>query len=98
MLGGAVGDRTHAFLQRDVLGVDALDAGEAGVLLLGAVDEIIVREIGFQLERAGDVIVLAAAIHHRELLGVFVIERAALIGAIAPIVDVGLLVIDRHPD
>ena len=49
MLFGAVGDRAHAFLQRDVLGVDALDAGEARVLLLGAVD-VAARVVRQQIE------------------------------------------------
>src|SRR5258708_7672875 len=42
MLLGAVDDGTHALLQREVLGVDALDAGERRGLLLGAVDQIVV--------------------------------------------------------
>jgi hypothetical protein len=48
MLGGAVDDRPHAFLDRHVLRVDAFNAREVLVLLLLAIDEIVVGSIGLQ--------------------------------------------------
>ena len=55
MLLRAIDDRAHALLQRDVLRVDAVDAGERERLLPRAVDAVVVarvlleREVGQQI-------------------------------------------------
>ena len=56
----AVADRPHAFLQREILRVDADDAGVILRLLHLPVDHVIVRLIALQTERAGDVVIPAA--------------------------------------
>src|SRR5579862_1913810 len=94
----AIGDRTHAFLQGDVLRVDAFDAGEARRLLRGAIDEIVIREIGLEAEGPGNVVVLAATIERLGLLDITGIERAIGIVAVGPVIDERRLVIDRDPD
>ena len=65
----------HAFLQREILGVDAFDAGEILRLLHLAVDHVIVRQVALQMEGAGNEIVLAAAIGLLDRLVIFVGDR-----------------------
>ncbi len=67
-------------------------------LLHRAVDEIVVGEIGLEAERAGNVVVLAAAIAGLDRLDIVGIERAIGVGAAHEIVDERVLVIDRDPD
>ena len=94
----AVGDDAHAFLDRHVLGVDALDAGKARRLLRRAVDEIVVLGARLDAVRARHVVVAAAAVIRLELLDVIGIERRIGVKAAHPVVDPGLFVVDRNPD
>ena len=48
MLLRAIDDLAHAFLNGDVLGVDALDTGEVAGLLTLAVDQVVIVDVGLQ--------------------------------------------------
>src|SRR5690348_13795832 len=69
------GFATHAFLEREILRVDAFDAGEILRLLHLPIDQVIVREVALQAEGAGNEIVLAAAIGLLDRLVILVRDR-----------------------
>src|SRR3984893_14823388 len=95
MLAAANDDPAHAFLQGTVLLVDAVDAGVALGLLHRAVETVIVRPVlerteGFRVDMHRTV---AEAAFEPVSRGQWRIG-----GAVDPVVDHAVMVIDRHPD
>src|SRR5204863_5698460 len=60
---GAVIDRAHALLDRQVLGIGAFDTCEVDSSLAVAAQAVVVARVRLQLERAGEVVLGDAPTH-----------------------------------
>jgi len=87
--------RPHALLDRSVLHVDPVDAGEAFGPLHLAINQVIVLSVGFRAE--GRLIDMQRPVAEPAFEAVLVVEW--FVGpAIGPVVDLRRLVIDRDPN
>ena len=94
MLLRAIDDRPHAFLQRAVLRVDAVDAGKTLGALHRTIQPVVVRPVGLGPECC--LIDMDRPVAEAALQPVFGIHRLVG-GAERPVVDHGRFVIHRHP-
>src|SRR5713226_1003062 len=94
MLACAVDGGAHALLDRAVLDVDAVDAGEGLGLLYAAIQQVVVLPVALRAE--GGLIDVERAVAEPALEPVLVGQ--GLGRALLPVVDHGGLVIHRDPD
>src|SRR5258708_16377196 len=95
MLAAAIDDPAYAFLQGTVLLVDAVDGGVALGLLYLAVETVVVRPV---LERTeGFRVDVQRTVAEAAFEPVFRGQRR-IGGAVDPVVDHAVMVIDRNPD
>src|SRR6266851_4896389 len=94
VLARAVDDGPHALLDRAVLGIDAVDAGEGLGLLHAAIQQVVVLAVALRAE--GALVDVEGAVAQPALEAVLVGQRVGR--ALLPVVDHGGVVVHRDPD
>ena len=96
----AVDDRTatECRLQGEVLGVDSSDPGEGPRALHLAVDAVVVGLVRLEPPGTGDVVLGAAPRSVLTAVELLCGEADRLVDGVLPVVDAGVLVVDRYPE